>query len=258
MRISRMIREGAPCFAAQRVEPGPWEWIDGPLSARPATGERVPADAVMTGIPAIDPRLLIGTANTPRAVNGAPDPLTVFLKSPHTIVSENTPLVARTSAGLFAEAEIAVVIGRTMASISAADAPGHVLGYTLVNDVTDQDEIPEDPRMFRAKNGSAFTPAGRWIETDFDPANTTISIAVDGQTVATATVADLHVPIAEQLAYISEWTVLRPGDVVMTGCPGTGAMVRPGQTVEVAATGLGSVRSTVHHADPSQRIGALS
>ncbi len=257
MRISRMIRDGAPCFAAQSVPSGPWEWVDGPLSARPVTGDRVPADAVMTGIPAIDPRLLIGTANIPHAGSGATDPLTVFVKSPHTIASDGTPLVARTSAGLFAEAEIAVVISRTMASISPADALSHVLGYTLVNDVTDEEEIARDPRLFRAKNGSAFTPAGPWIETDFDPSDAMISIAVDGRTVATGTVADLHTPIAEQLAYISEWTVLHPGDVVMTGCPGTGATVRPGQTVEVAAAGLGSVRSTVHHSNPPQRIGAL-
>jgi len=255
MRISRMIRDGVPCFAAQLVPSGPWTWIDGPLTAKPVLGDPVPADAVTTGIPAIDPRLLIGTANTPPAEDGAPDPLTVFLKSPHTIAPDGAAIVARSAAGLVAEAEIAVVIGRTMVSVPAAEALDHVLGYTLVNDVTEQDEVTIDPRLFRAKNGSAYTPAGRWIDTDLDPADATISIAVDGRTVASATVAELHVPIAEQLAYISEWTVLRPGDVVMTGCPGTAARVRPGQIVEVAATGLGSIRSTVVHPDLPQRTG---
>lgn len=245
MRIGRMLRDGVPHFVVQGDQSGPWAWVDGPLSAAPAAGELVPVDAVTTAFAAIDPRLLVGTANTPRA-EIADAPLTVFLKSPHTVVAGDVTVMARTSAGVFAEAEIAVVIGRRMSSASASEALDHVLGYTVVNDVTDQDEVAHDPRLFRAKNGSAFTPAGAWIETDFDPAGAEITIAVDGRTIAAASIAELHVPIAEQLAYISEWTVLEPGDVVMTGCPGTGAIVRPGETVEVAAAGLGRVQSTVH------------
>lgn len=260
MRIGRMLRDGVPRFVAQRDPSAPWAWIDGPLSATPEVGEPVPSDAVTTGLAAVDPRLLIGTANTPRPATGADAPaLTVFLKSPHTVVAEGAPVMARTPAGVFAEAEIAVVIGRRMSAVSASEALDHVLGYTVVNDVTDQAEIAQDPRLFRAKNGSAYTPAGAWIQTDLDPSEAEITIAVDGRIVAAAGLADLHVPIAEQLAYISEWTVLEPGDVVMTGCPGTGAMVRPGETVEVSATGLGSVRSTVRlasHPAAPHRTGA--
>ena len=251
MRIGRMLRDGAPHFAVQNDRSGRWAWVDGRLSAAPTAGELVPEGVTTTVFAAIDPRLLVGTANTPRT--GIADvPLTVFLKSPHTVVAGGVPVIARTPAGVFAEAEIAAVIGRRMSSASASDALDHVLGYTVVNDVTDQPEIARDPRLFRAKNGSARTPAGAWIETDFDPSGAEITIAVDGRTVAAASVADLHVSIAEQLAYISEWTVLEPGDVVMTGCPGTGAVVRPGETVEVAVGGLGSVRSTVLLA-PDQR-----
>lgn len=243
MRIGRMLRNGMPHFVVQGDQSGRWAWVDGTLSAAPAAGELVPMDTVTTAFAAIDPRLLVGTANTPPTEHDAPH--TVFLKSPHTIVAGDDTVMARTSAGVFAEAEIAAVIGRRMSSASASEALDHVLGYTVVNDVTDQDEVAHDPRLFRAKNGSAFTPAGAWIETEFDPAGAGITIAVDGRTLASASVDDLHMSIAEQLAYISEWTVLEPGDVVMTGCPGTGAMVRPGETVEVAVDGLGSVRSTV-------------
>lgn len=258
MRIGRMLRDGAPQFVVQRERSGPWAWIDGPLSANPTAGELVPDGTPSTALAAIDPRLLVGTANTPRPAEPAA-PLTVFLKSPHTVAVDGAPLIARTPEGVFAEAEIAVVIGRRMSSISASDVFDHVLGYTVVNDVTDQIEIARDPRLFRAKNGSAYTPAGAWIDTDFDPDGAMITIAVDGKPVAEATAADLHVPIAEQLAYISEWTSLEPGDVVMTGCPGTGAAVHPGETVEVAVEGLGSVKSAVRLAsDPTapQRTGA--
>lgn len=257
MRIGRMLRDGVPHFVMQRDPSGPWAWVDGPLSASPTAGELVAGGIPATALAAIDPRLLVGTANVARPAAAA-GTLTVFLKSPHTVVADGTPLMARTSAGVFAEAEIAVVIGRRMSSASAAEALDHVRGYTVVNDVTDQAEIAQDPRLFRAKNGSAFTPAGAWIETDFDPSDALITIDVDGRTMAAATIADLHVPIAEQLAYISEWTVLEPGDVVMTGCPGTGAMVRPGESVEVSVAGLGSVRSTVRLADATapQRTGA--
>lgn len=244
MRIGRMLRNGAPHYVIQRVRSGPWAWIDGPLSVNPTAGDDVPEDVLSSALPAIDPRLLVGTANTVRPA-GSADPLTVFLKSPHTVAADGAALVARTPAGVVAEAEIAVVIGQRMASVPASDVFEYVLGYTVVNDVTDQGEIAQDPRLFRAKNGSAYTPAGAWIETDFDPGGALIRIAVDGRTVSEATISGLHTPIAEQLAYISEWTVLEPGDVVMTGCPGTAVAVRPGETVEVAVDGLGSVRSPV-------------
>ncbi|MGO3233834.1 MAG: fumarylacetoacetate hydrolase family protein [Microbacterium sp.] len=251
MRIGRMFRDGMPHFVAQPDPSGPWSWVEGPLSAKPSIGDPVPGGAMTRGLPALAPRLLVGTANSPRPADVGDVPLTVFLKSPHTVVAEGTALTARTSAGVFAEAEIAVVIGRRMSSASASDVFDHVLGYTVVNDATDPGEIAGDPRLFRAKNGSAFTPAGAWIETDFDPAEATITVAVDGRIVATANASDLHVSIAEQLAYISEWTVLEPGDVVMTGCPGTGVMVRPGESVEVAVAGLGSVGTTVRSAPDS-------
>lgn len=257
MRIGRMLRDGVPRFVAQRDPSAPLAWIEGPLSVAPEVGEAVPGDAATAAFAAIDPRLLVGTANTRRPADAAAA-LTVFLKSPHTVVPDGTPLTPRTTEGLLAEAEIAVVIGRRMSAVSASEALDHVLGYTVVNDLTDQAEIAQDPRLFRAKNGSAYTPASAWIETDFDPSDAAITVAVDGHIMASASVADLHVPIAEQLAYISEWTLLEPGDVVMTGCAGTGAIVRPGETVEVAVAGLGSVRSTVCLAPHpvSQRTGA--
>lgn len=72
-----------------------------------------------------------------------------------------------------------------------------------------------------------------------------MSTRVNGQTIATASTAELAWTVAEQLAYLTRYLRLGPGDVVLTGCPGTLAMVKPGDQAVVAIEGIGELHNPV-------------
>ena len=82
-----------------------------------------------------------------------------------------------------------------------------------------------------AKSRTGFTPLGPWIETDLDPGDLRMSLIVNGREAATGTTADLARGVGQVLAFLSELVELRPGDVVLTGAPGTYAPITPGDTI---------------------------
>ena len=82
-----------------------------------------------------------------------------------------------------------------------------------------------------------------WIETDFDPAALGISVELDGTVVASSTTERLAWDIIEQLVYLTSIMELGPGDVVLTGAPGTTVPVRPGQSCRIRIDGLGELEN---------------
>ena len=84
-----------------------------------------------------------------------------------------------------------------------------------------------------------------WIETDLDAAGVGIRVDVNGATVSQSTTAHLAYDVTEQLVYLSSIMTLGPGDVVLAGCPGTWAPVRPGDAVQIAIDGIGTLANPV-------------
>ena len=107
--------------------------------------------------------------------------------------------------------------------------------------VTAVDQIALDEKLTQAKNGDGFTPLGPWIETDLDSSDVAMSVRINGRTVASASTRQLAWDITEQLVYLTRYLPLGPGDVVLTGAPGTFHPVKPGDLVEVALGGIGSL-----------------
>ena len=99
--------------------------------------------------------------------------------------------------------------------------------------------------MTRAKNGDGFTPLGPWIDTEVDPRALSMSTLVNGETIATGSTAQLAWSVAEQLAYLTRYLRLGPGDVVLTGCPGTFAPVEPGDLAVVMIEGIGELSNPI-------------
>ena len=138
------------------------------------------------------------------------------------------------------EGELAVVIRHHCRHLTAEQVPGAILGYTIGNDVTAVDQIALDEKMTQSKNGDGFTPIGPWIETDLDPSAVPITVRVNGEDQASANTAQLAWNITEQLVYLTTYLSLGPGDIVLTGAPGTFTPVKPGDHSEIELGGIGS------------------
>ena len=120
--------------------------------------------------------------------------------------------------------------------------------YTCVNDVTLRDIQGMDPMWTRAKGFDTSCPLGPWIQTELNWRDAKISFTLNGKDVAMAsgTTANLIHGIPEQIAAISSFSTLLPGDVIMTGTPpNASGSLRPGDEAIVHIEGVGSLRNVV-------------
>jgi len=143
------------------------------------------------------------------------------------------------------EAELGVVIGRTMSRVPAADCLSYVAGYTCVNDVTARDLQKKDVLFTRAKGFDTFCPVGPVVASDLDPSNLRVRAWVDGQLRQDGQTSDMIFDVPCLLAYVSNIMTLHPGDILSTGTPmGVGPML-PGQTVAIEVSGIGRLENPI-------------
>lgn len=143
------------------------------------------------------------------------------------------------------EGELGVVIGRKCRSVSVAQAPLYILGYTCVNDVTARDLQKKDTQWTRAKGFDTFAPLGPFIQTALDPSDVLVETFLNGEKKQSAATCDLIFPVYFLVSFISQVMTLLPGDIIATGTPeGIGPM-RVGDVVEVKIEGIGTLRNVV-------------
>ena len=156
------------------------------------------------------------------------------------------------------EAELAVVIGRTTRGVGVDDALDHVAGYACFNDVSARDLQRADGQWSRSKSFDTFAPMGPVVPVTeiADPQRLAIRCLINGEVLQDGTTADMVFPVAELIAYVSQYTTLLPGDVIATGTPaGVGLAkqpprwLRPGDEVTVAIEGVGTLTNPVISAD---------
>lgn len=236
MRIGRISSATGPCWV--RADGDLLIPISDPFAALAAGEAPRGESASVSGalLAPVDPVLVVGIAqNGP----GHHSPVQAWLKSSRTVVPAGTPVVLRRDAGAtVAEGEIAVVIGRSTAGLTAENAHEYVLGVTAVNDLSSPDRAEFDPRNFESKSGEGYTPLGPWIDTDAGIDDVALTVEVDGEMVATTGASELPMTIRDCLAYVAGWTPLGPGDVIMTGAPHSQVAVVPGQTVRIRVAGV--------------------
>jgi 2-keto-4-pentenoate hydratase/2-oxohepta-3-ene-1,7-dioic acid hydratase in catechol pathway len=178
--------------------------------------------------------------------NKVPDEPLLFLKPPAAVVGPGADVVYPTLSGrVDPEAELVLVIGRTARNVAAADAWGVIGGYTCGNDVTARDIQKSDGQWTRGKGFDTFCPIGPWVETDYDPADVAVSCTVDGERRQDGRTKDLIFPIPYLIEYITRFTTLQPGDVILSGTPEGVRPISPGNTITVEVEGLGSLTNTV-------------
>ncbi len=156
------------------------------------------------------------------------------------------------------ELELAAVIGRLARRVPVSDALSHVVGYTIVNDITTREwvwrrDLPElGTDWFKAKNSPTFLPTGPFIvpaEFVGDPMNLQVTLRLNGDVTQNESTKDMIFDVAQLVAYCSRIATLLPGDLVLTGSPAGngihwGRLLRPGDIMESEITGLGLQRNT--------------
>ncbi|WP_172328866.1 fumarylacetoacetate hydrolase family protein [Mangrovicoccus sp. HB161399] len=160
------------------------------------------------------------------------------------------------SAQLDYEGEIAVVIGKGGRRIPEAEALGHIAALTLCNEGTIRDWVRHAKfNVTQGKNWDRSGAMGPWLVPFTDPAqilDVQLETRVNGEIRQSDRTGRMLHPVAKQIAYISTFTTLEPGDIIVTGTPtGAGARfdppvwLKPGDVVEVTAEGIGTLGNGV-------------
>jgi 2-keto-4-pentenoate hydratase/2-oxohepta-3-ene-1,7-dioic acid hydratase in catechol pathway len=181
---------------------------------------------------------------------------TIFNKFPNVVIAPGDPIVLpKVSRKPDYEAEFAFVIGKGGRNIPADRAMEHVLGYTIVNDVTARDFQTATTQWLMGKTFDTFCPMGPWIVTKDeipDPHALDISLEIGGEVLQHSNTRELVFRIPRLIEYVSSAVTLEPGDVFATGTPaGVGFARKPprwlkaGEEVIVRISGIGELRNPV-------------
>jgi 2-keto-4-pentenoate hydratase/2-oxohepta-3-ene-1,7-dioic acid hydratase in catechol pathway len=143
------------------------------------------------------------------------------------------------------EAELAIVIGRKIRSVSPTQASRYIFGYTAAQDISDRHIQKADGQWGRAKSFDTFTPLGPCVETMLDPGDLSIQQFQNGQLRQNSNTSQLIFKPAEIVSFVSTNLTLLPGDVILTGTPSGVGPIQSGDKLEVRIQGLAPLINTV-------------
>jgi 2,4-diketo-3-deoxy-L-fuconate hydrolase len=186
-----------------------------------------------------------------------PENLVMFQKTPNTIAGPDDDVaIPRGSEKTDWEVELGVVVGsRALYLDSPADAPAHIAGFVLANDLSErawQLEI-SGGQWGKGKSAPGFTPLGPWLVTpdEVDPSDLRLRSRVNGEPRQDSRTADLIFDVPYIIWHLSQFMALEAGDLILTGTPegvalsGRFPYLRAGDVVELEIDGLGSQRQAM-------------
>ncbi|SDG87691.1 fumarylacetoacetate hydrolase family protein [Desulfosporosinus hippei] len=175
-----------------------------------------------------------------------PDDPVIFIKPETSVIGPDAEIVyPKISQQVDYEAELAVVIGKTIKEATEIDAVEGIFGYTCANDVTARDLQKKDGQWTRSKSFDTFCPIGPWVVTDLDSSQLDIQSTLNGEIKQSSNTRNFITPVPKLISFISQVMTLNPGDVVLTGTPEGVGPVRPGDEIVVKIQGIGELRNTV-------------
>ncbi len=161
------------------------------------------------------------------------------------------------------EIELAVMIGKPVKCIPAADALQYAAGYFIANDVSARSVTFRECRTSRpwdeffdwlnGKWSDSFLPMGPWLTTPDeigDPNNLDMELTVNERVRQQANTSQMIFSVAEVISFVSHLMTLECGDVIATGTPhgvgmATGEFLQPGDRIECRIEGLGTLVNTM-------------
>ena len=205
--------------------------------------------------------LAIGLNYSDHAAEGGnpiPKEPVVFNKAPSCICGPNdNTMVPKNSTKLDYECELAIIIGKRARYLEKEKAMDVVAGYCIGNDVSEREfQIEHGQTIAKGKGAETFGPLGPWFVTRDeikDPQNLKMWTRVNGELRQNGTTANMIFDCRHIVWYCSQFFVLEPGDVIVTGTPagvGLGRKVQPqylepGDVVELGIDGLGTQKQKI-------------
>ncbi len=180
----------------------------------------------------------------------------IFLRVADSQLAHGEDIVRpRVSDRLDYEGEIAIVIGKGGRHIGEADAWSHIAGYSCYNDASVRDWQLHTSQWTPGKNFWKTGAFGPWMVTadEIAPGQTmTLVTRLNGQELQRATTDMMVHGIPRQIAYISAFIALEPGDVIVTGTPGgvgnkrtPQLFMKPGDICEIEVDAIGVLRNGI-------------
>jgi 2-keto-4-pentenoate hydratase/2-oxohepta-3-ene-1,7-dioic acid hydratase in catechol pathway len=216
-------------------------------------GESLPlADAVMLPVSDASKVVAVGQNYKKHAEEMGkpipPEPL-IFLKPSTALNAHGAPiLLPAESNEVHHEAELAVVIGRTLKRASEQEVREALFAVTCFNDVTARDIQKREVQHTRGKGYDTFACAGPVMVTGLDTGALRVQARVNGVTKQDGNTSDMIFPVPMLVAFISRIMTLLPGDLVTTGTPSGVGPIRDGDVVEIEVEGVGVLRNPVKRA----------
>jgi ureidoglycolate lyase len=184
---------------------------------------------------------------------GAPIPKEpiFFMKAPSSLCGPNDDvMIPKGSQKTDYEVELGIVIGTKASYIAVHDAPKHIAGYCVVNDVSEREyQMERGGQWTKGKSADTFCPMGPWLVTADevpDPGKLQLWTEVNGERRQNSNTSDLIFGVDHIVSYVSHFMTLMPGDVIPTGTPsGVGLGFKPpkflraGDVMRLSVEGLG-------------------
>ena len=181
----------------------------------------------------------------------------IFMKATSSIngPNDNIELVSN-SKKLDWEVELGIVIGKLTKNINKNQSQDHILGYCLVNDVSEREwQIENTGQWVKGKSHDTYGPIGPYIVTKdeiSDINNLNMSLDLNGKRMQTGNTKTMIFDVDMIVSYVSKFMTLCPGDIITTGTPpGVGMAKKPqlflkdGDKLNLKIDGLGEQNSKV-------------
>jgi len=227
--------------------------LDGlPYERRQLADRKYALNSIRLLPPVCPEKIVCGGLNYARHVQHSqsadkiPDEPVLFLKPPSALIGHldminYPPGVDR---GDY-EAELGVVIGRTLHRADPDECRRAVFGLTCVNDVTARNLQKKDGQWTRAKSFDTFCPVGPWIVTDTDWSDLKVEAWLNGQLRQSGRTSDMIFKPEVLISFISGVMTLRPGDLISTGTPEGIDPMNIGDRIEIVVENVGRLINTI-------------
>ena len=181
----------------------------------------------------------------------------MFMKATSCITGPNDDVeIVSGSKKLDWEVELGIVIGKETKHISEDIAQDHILGYCLVNDVSEREwQIEKMGQWVKGKSHDTYGPVGPYLVTKdeiSDINNLKMSLDVNGNRMQTGNTSTMIFNVNVIVSYVSKFMSLQPGDIITTGTPpGVGMGMKPqqflkaGDMMKLSIENLGEQNSKV-------------
>ena len=181
----------------------------------------------------------------------------VFMKATSSINGPNDNIeISKDSKKLDWEVELGIVIGKNLKNISEKEAASYILGYCLVNDVSEREwQIEKMGQWVKGKSHDTYGPIGPYLVTKDDIPdinNLNLNLDVNGKRMQTGNSKTMIFNVYYLVSYLSKFMSLQAGDIITTGTPpGVGMGMKPqvflksGDKIRLSIDNLGEQNSKI-------------